>query len=400
MSLEAENTSHHIRIIFDECVYIDKIWVEDEVLSDFRVYEVPLSSADLHYYGYALYFSDDGKYPGKYYYDRLMENVFVSVSGNATNYGDVLPLLTSVDDKYVIMHHGDEIELEFNVKTLPEVPAGWVRDYIIYCYGYYKEALPGRAYAYTIEPLPFKNMGSAIVGEGLCYYPYDKIPSVIQTIIARFVAKIKWDFPFTVKDFIGMILSFVQWKIQRAYPCDSEHLVYQQIRNRRRIGEYYPDYYSDLPHKNLEGVPLMPADSSWVMYVLAKKDRYSISHSSLYSNYVELRVDTIGHFIAEQREKMPSSNHLIISALPNPFRDETRINIDIPQGMESGIEVSIINGLGQEIKRLFSARKVEKSLTLNWDGMDNRGQRVPAGIYFCTVNADGVKKKKKIIKIE
>jgi hypothetical protein len=70
----------------------------------------------------------------------------------------VLPLLIDRDDKFAILHHGDEISLNF--QYLPAVE-GMERDFFLYSWGYYK----GRDYATgnTVEPLPFYGMSS---------YPY------------------------------------------------------------------------------------------------------------------------------------------------------------------------------------------------------------------------------------
>ena len=43
------------------------------------------------------------------------------LSGNYTRYGDVLPLLTSSDNKYIISNAGDETTVKFDAKKLPEL---------------------------------------------------------------------------------------------------------------------------------------------------------------------------------------------------------------------------------------------------------------------------------------
>jgi len=60
----------------------------------------------------------------------------------------VRDLVESPDDRYVIMGSGDEIRLRFDPSSLPAVPAGWRRDYMLKIDGWAKDrdantALPG-----------------------------------------------------------------------------------------------------------------------------------------------------------------------------------------------------------------------------------------------------------------
>ncbi len=86
-------------------------------------------------------------------------------AGSYTRYGDVLPLLTSLDDKLVVFGSGDEVALDFDPSTLPALPKGWVRDYFFEANGYEKD-MDFYAYDFTnVDPLPFSTMNM---------YPSDK----------------------------------------------------------------------------------------------------------------------------------------------------------------------------------------------------------------------------------
>jgi len=71
--------------------------------------------------------------------------------------------LTRVDDKLVIMGSGDEIRLRFAAAHLPQLPAGWRRDFLLDVDGWAKDADPNTAFSTTVEPLPFHGMSA---------YPY------------------------------------------------------------------------------------------------------------------------------------------------------------------------------------------------------------------------------------
>jgi hypothetical protein len=80
-----------------------------------------------------------------------------------TRYGDVRELLEAPDDRYVIMGAGDEIGLRFDPSSLPPLPAGWRRDYMLKVDGWAKDRDANTAYSQTVEPLPF---------HGMSRYPY------------------------------------------------------------------------------------------------------------------------------------------------------------------------------------------------------------------------------------
>src|SRR6185369_16651452 len=81
-----------------------------------------------------------------------------------TAYGNVLPLVSEKDDRFVILGSGDEVSLEFNPSTLPAVKSGWSRDYFLYADGFAKDMDFYSAYSATVEPLPFHGMGPYTYG--------------------------------------------------------------------------------------------------------------------------------------------------------------------------------------------------------------------------------------------
>ena len=86
-------------------------------------------------------------------------------AGTYTRYGDVLPLLTSFDDRLAVFGSGDEVALDFDPSKLPALPKGWVRDYFFVANGYEKDMDFYAADGDTVAPLPFRSMG---------VYPYPK----------------------------------------------------------------------------------------------------------------------------------------------------------------------------------------------------------------------------------
>ena len=85
------------------------------------------------------------------------------------------------------------------------------------------------------------------------------------------------------------------------------------------------------------------------------------------------------HFNAE--------NYTLLSSYPNPFNPSTRIDYVVPVG--GMISLSVFNILGQKLSSLVDGYKKKGGHSLNWDGTNNTGELLPAGIYFIRMEFAG-----------
>lgn len=101
--------------------------------------------------------------------------------------------------------------------------------------------------------------------------------------------------------------------------------------------------------------------------------------------------------IAEMKTSRP---HLVLKALPNPFKDITTITynrID-PAGEH---EIKIYDATGRLVKKLSSPMPFAQSpMQITWDGTDIYGKEVTAGLYFCIAQTVSDKDIIKILKIK
>lgn len=69
---------------------------------------------------------------------------------------------------------------------------------------------------------------------------------------------------------------------------------------------------------------------------------------------------------------------------PNPFNLSTKIVYEVPQHLSEGANVQLIlfNLLGQKVRTLVNERNYPGSFFVNWDGADDRGEIVAAGVYL------------------
>jgi hypothetical protein len=148
---------YSVRIGYYPDVRFDYVGIDTSTQKEISVSTIRPSYADLHFRGYSE-LTGFPSVPDYYNVSEDPPNGYSRPTGNFTRFGDVSPLLVERDDKFVIMHHGDEIALEF--RYLP-VEEGMERDFFLYSWGYYKAR--GYATGSTVEPLPFNEMSS---------YPY------------------------------------------------------------------------------------------------------------------------------------------------------------------------------------------------------------------------------------
>jgi hypothetical protein len=156
------NGDHRIRIITSMELYWDSIQVAvgpQQPVSTLTKTNVELISAELHYRGYSARLSRLHNGPERYDYNHVItQPLWSPMAGNYTRYGDVTELLHGTDDRLVVLGSGDEMTLRFT--ELPPPQPGFVRDFIIRCVGWDKDASLNTVAGHRVEPLPFTAMKS------------------------------------------------------------------------------------------------------------------------------------------------------------------------------------------------------------------------------------------------
>jgi hypothetical protein len=153
---------HHVRIVTNLCVYWDQIFVSLNDAQAPAPTELPLLSADLHYRGFSTPFSDpEHLRPDSFDYENVLANApWNPMQGKYTRYGPVEKLLAYADDQLVVMATGDELTVRFDGRKLPPLQPGWKRDFFLYTHGWAKDGEPNTAFAWTVQPLPFRKMAN------------------------------------------------------------------------------------------------------------------------------------------------------------------------------------------------------------------------------------------------
>ncbi len=156
--------TRRIRLMTNLQIYWDQVLIDQSTGAQTRNTEVPLASAVLDFRGYPKQI--EGASPGDLDYDYTVVSLsgpFQRERGNYTHFGDVTPLLESVDNKVVVFGSGEEIAAEFDAGKLPALPAHWKRDYFFYANGFVKDMDWWDASPFTVAQMPF---------HGMTAYPY------------------------------------------------------------------------------------------------------------------------------------------------------------------------------------------------------------------------------------
>ncbi len=159
------SANREVRIVTNMRVYWDQILVDssgDD--STVRIARLDPIRADLRWRGFSAETSPDNREPYGYDYDRIsFSSPWKVMTGRYTREGDVRELLLRGDDMFVISRPGDEISLSFDASSLPPLPAGWTRSFLLYADGFSKEMDINSASPDQLSPLPF---------HGMSHYPY------------------------------------------------------------------------------------------------------------------------------------------------------------------------------------------------------------------------------------
>jgi len=181
---------HKLRLRTNLEIYWDQIqWAQGLPSSPIRVTRLAATSADLHYRGFSAIQQANPSSPEIPEYNHLAGTTqrWRDLAGYYTRYGDVRELLTSTDDRYVIMNAGDELSLRFPEQPPP--PTGWVRDYVIAGDGWIKDGDYNSTYSQTALPLPYhaRKVYDTAPGKLEDEWVYRRFPNDWQTYQTRYV---------------------------------------------------------------------------------------------------------------------------------------------------------------------------------------------------------------------
>jgi hypothetical protein len=158
--------SRQLRIVTNLALYWDEAFlIEDSAAPPARLASARPLAADLRFRGFSKHIVHPlRRQPEQFFYEPVsLRAPWNPTPGRYTRFGDVIELITAIDDRMVIMGSGDELKLEFDARSLPPLPRGWQRDWLLKVDGWAKDRDANTAFSQSVEPLPFHGMSG---------YPY------------------------------------------------------------------------------------------------------------------------------------------------------------------------------------------------------------------------------------
>ncbi|MCY3668037.1 MAG: T9SS type A sorting domain-containing protein, partial [Gemmatimonadetes bacterium] len=84
---------------------------------------------------------------------------------------------------------------------------------------------------------------------------------------------------------------------------------------------------------------------------------------------------------------------------PNPFNPATTIPLSVPADAED-VDVAIYNVLGQPVRQVWAGPLAVGEHRLRWDGRDEQGQAVAAGVYLYRLQVGEQTRLRKMVKLD
>jgi hypothetical protein len=80
---------------------------------------------------------------------------------------------------------------------------------------------------------------------------------------------------------------------------------------------------------------------------------------------------------------------------PNPFNPTTQIKYDLPE--DANVKITIYDIMGRSIRPLVNSNQTAGYRSIRWDGKNNMGEGVSAGMYIYTIQAGKFRQTKKMV---
>lgn len=100
---------------------------------------------------------------------------------------------------------------------------------------------------------------------------------------------------------------------------------------------------------------------------------------------------------AEEQKGVPE-NFILEQNYPNPFNPATIIRFGLP--VPGNVNLTIYNATGQLVRKLVSESTPAGVHDIAWNGTDDRGLRLPSGVYLCKLQANDFVAQEKLVLVK
>jgi tetratricopeptide (TPR) repeat protein len=179
------SADRHVRIVTNMRVYWDQIRVGAPARVSLAPQRLGLLGARLSERGFSAEVKPDGREPFSYDYARASWSTPWKVApGRYTRTGDVLDLVSRVDDLFVVSKPGDDVAVTFDARGLSPLPRGATRTYLLFADGFSKEMDINSASPDVVLPYPY---------HGMKQYPYPATEAPVEVRERQEAKAEAWD---------------------------------------------------------------------------------------------------------------------------------------------------------------------------------------------------------------
>ncbi len=114
------------------------------------------------------------------------------------------------------------------------------------------------------------------------------------------------------------------------------------------------------------------------------------SEIEIYNEIFIVKTDPSGYITGLNYKSFATEkpDFLLLKNYPNPFNQQTVISYQLPLYSQD-IEINIYNITGQKVRGLFKSKQTYDEYKILWNGLNNKGQILPSGIYFIQIIING-----------
>jgi hypothetical protein len=109
------------------------------------------------------------------------------------------------------------------------------------------------------------------------------------------------------------------------------------------------------------------------------------------------RLGIAGPGVDETRTNRLSKPITLLPCFPNPFSNKVKISYSISKKMK--VELKVYDVAGHLVKTLVDGVEEPGSKIIEWHSRNDDGSTIPNGIYFLTLEAEGISRTRKIVKL-
>jgi len=99
--------------------------------------------------------------------------------------------------------------------------------------------------------------------------------------------------------------------------------------------------------------------------------------------------------VAEENTKAIPRGLCLFQNSPNPSRNTATISYGTPE--DAHLAINVYDPTGKKVRSLVSGRVTAGYHIVTWNGSDDQGRSLPSGIYFYTLETQGVKERKNLL---